>query len=262
MDALIVPRRDAATYMMDGRERYKDTGRPVDEKLGTHVVLWIVDDADAWAAAIEAEGDHQVGLWPKSQRYIGEHRRGEAYESAAQVRKRGPGTTVYSTSYGEARAHERADDLAHAHPNPGVRYVVASVDEVDTCPAGHCHRPRFLVDGVWYHHEGQNGTECVAPPAPPEPEPEPGDWVIDVGRGDMRCGYCEEIAHWPETALGYLRLTGFHLLGVHTETRHLVVLAEATGVTSGATVHLPHHCLAIPAEVHAQLAPHTVLARP
>ncbi len=35
MDALTIPRRDAATYVMDSRERYKDTGRDVDERYGT-----------------------------------------------------------------------------------------------------------------------------------------------------------------------------------------------------------------------------------
>ncbi|MEV4281473.1 hypothetical protein [Actinoplanes xinjiangensis] len=38
------PRRTGErTYVLDGRERYADTGRPVDEQLGSHVMLWVVD---------------------------------------------------------------------------------------------------------------------------------------------------------------------------------------------------------------------------
>lgn len=52
---LVASRRpDAATCVRDGRETYVDTGRRVGERLGSHVVLWIVDDPAAWAAAIEA----------------------------------------------------------------------------------------------------------------------------------------------------------------------------------------------------------------
>jgi len=172
---LTAPRRPGRTYISStyGREVYADTGRPVDEKIGTHVVLWIVDDADAWAASVEAEGDHQVGLWPKSRRYIGEHRRQQAYESAKQIRERGPYRSVRSTYYRQADAVASVQDLRRAHPNPGVRYEVAVVEQADACPTGHCRQPRFFADGTWWHDLGGYPTECGPAPEPDEPEEEP-----------------------------------------------------------------------------------------
>lgn len=248
--------------MSGAEERYADTGRAVGEQVGGHAVLWIVEDAQAWAAAIEAEGDRQVGLWPRSSRYIGEHRRREAYASAAQVREQGAYRSVRQLLHTAGRAEAVVADLRRSHPNPGVRYEVAAVEEVDGCPTAHCRQPRILVDGRWWHNLGGFPSDCAAPPAPPEPEPEPvdGEFVVDVGAGTMRCGWCSTVAHWAEAALGYTRLTGFHVLGVQRETNVLVVLAEATAL-SGATVHLPHHCPAIPEDVHARFAPGTVLFR-
>jgi hypothetical protein len=40
-----------ATCVLDGAAVFRRTGRRVDENLGSHVVLWIVEDAAAWAGA-------------------------------------------------------------------------------------------------------------------------------------------------------------------------------------------------------------------
>lgn len=260
MPTLTAPRRDTRTYVMDGRERYADTGRPVDEQFGGHVVLRIVEDPEAFAAAVEAEGDAEPAKWPRSSRYIGEHRREQAYESARQIRQRGAYRSVYDDYRAAADAEQSLASLRHHHGLPGVRWELAVVERMDTCPTEHCHCPRFLADGTWWHNTGNYPAECAPPPPPPAPEPEPDDFVIDIGVGTMRCGWCQLTEAWPHAGLGYARLTGFHLLGVHRETNTLVVLAEATNL-AGETVHLPHHCLNIPAEQHARYAPETVLAR-
>ena len=41
-----------------------------------------------------------------------------------------------------------------------------------------------------------------------------------------------------------------------------LVGSRRSGAWAGHTIHLSHHCLAIPADQHARYAPHTVLARP
>src|SRR4051812_96551 len=122
---LIAPRRSVSTYEHYGRETYRDTGRPVDEQLGSHVVLWIVDDPEAWAKAIEAEGDAEFDKWPRKDRTIAETRRAQRYESAAQVRSDGPCRDFYATYHAAATASAAVADLYRAHPNPGVRYEVA-----------------------------------------------------------------------------------------------------------------------------------------
>jgi hypothetical protein len=251
--SLVAARRSGArTYRLDGRERYADTGRDVDEQLGSHVLLWVVDDPQAWAAAVEAAGDAEPGRWPTASRYLGEARREQAYESARRIRKDGAHRRVHDVFHDRARADAAAAELRRAHPNPGVRYLVAPIEQVDACPAAHCRQPRIHADGTWWHHTGRYPTECAARPAP-EPEPEPGDFVVDAGHGTLRCGWCEQTETWPQT--GSWTLTGYHLLGVHTATDTLVVLAEAT-TRAGQTIHLPHHCLAIPADQHARYATH------
>jgi hypothetical protein len=75
---LTAERRPVRTFDRDGRKVYADTGRSVDERLGSHVTLWIVEDPEAWATAIEAEGDAELAKWPKRQRDLAEYRRGQA----------------------------------------------------------------------------------------------------------------------------------------------------------------------------------------
>jgi hypothetical protein len=257
--SLVAPRRDTRTYTQDGRECYADTGRPVDERLGTHVVLWIVDDADVWAKAVEAEGDAQVGEWPKKQRHIGEHRRDEAYTDAARIRAAGPRRDWYAHYHSAETAQDCVEDLRRSHPNPGVRYEVAPITAVGACPNEWCHTPTVQADGVWRHHLGRFPAECEPPPAP-EPERVDGEFEVAAGLGQMTCGYCNLTEQWPHAVLGYARLTGFHLLGVHRPTNALVVLAEATTL-AGDTTYLPHHCLAIPEAKHHEFARGAVLAR-
>jgi hypothetical protein len=263
------PRRDTRTYLSThrGEEVYSDTGRPVDEWLGTHVVLWIVEDPEAWAAAVEAEGDAEPALWPKKRRHIGEARRLQRYEDAAQIRAKGA-RRDWDTVGSETQAAATVAGLRRAHPNPGVRYEMVPIETWSACPDPECATPTVFADGHWAHHIGRYPAECPRPAerlrkqeAAAVPPRQDGEFEIDAGMGTMTCGYCNEVATWPHAVLGYARLTGFHLLGVFRETNTLVVLAEATSLT-GATVYLPHHCLAIPAEAHAEHAPGTVLARP
>lgn len=246
---LIAPRRPVRTCNRDGREVYIDTGRAVDEQLGSHVVLWIVDDPELWAKAIEVEGDAEAAKWPKKDRALAEHRRSRAYESADQVRADGPGRSWYAHYHDAESAHDSVASLRRSHPNPGVRYEVAEITATGACPD--CHQPMVQADGQWRHHTGRYPAECaVRPEREPEPERQPGEWEINIGRGSMICGYCDEDVAWGHAILGYVRLTGYHLLGIHRESGDLVVLAEATTL-SGATDYLPHHCDKIPDEVRA-----------
>lgn len=254
------PRRNVCTYMRDGREVYTDTGRPVDERLGTHASLWIVEDPQAWATAIEVDGDAEPDRWPRKSRYIGEQRRQQAYESAAQIRAAGARRNVHAVYHDGASAHAHVAEMRRAHPNPGVRYEVVPITGAGACET--CQCPTIQVDGRWVHHTGRYPVECTRPP---EREPEPlrvdGEFEIDAGRGTMTCGYCNRTETWAHAVLGYTRLTGLHLLGVEKATNTLVVLAEATNL-AGAVVHLPHHCVHIPEDMHSRYAPDTVLARP
>lgn len=249
---IVAPRRLVRTCPLDGREVYTDTGRPVDEQLGSHVVLWIVDEPEAWAAAIEAEAEAELARWPKRERPHFAYRRDQAYESAAQVRSQGRTRTVHSHHHSAASAAACVADLSRSHPNPGVRYEVATITEAGACPA--CHQPRIRADGRWWHHLCRYPVDCAA-----HPEPEPveerldGEWEINPGGGSMICGYCNETTSWPYAALGYVRLTGYHLLGIHRPTGDLVVLAEATTLT-GQTIGLPHHCDKIPDHLYATYA--------
>jgi hypothetical protein len=253
----VAPRRGVRTYTRDGRECYADTGRPVDEQLGSHVLLWIVDDPEAWAKAVEADGDAELGRWPKRQRCLAEDRRAQAYESAAQIRAEGPRRSWHAHFHNGAQAEAYVADLRRTHPHPGVRYEVAPITAVGACPS--CHQPTIEADGQVRHHTGRYPAECLIDPEP-EPERVAGEFEVNIGTNSMTCGYCDHTVSWPQAALGHARLTGFHLLGIYRPTNELVVLAEATTL-SGATAHLPHHCLSIPEHMHRTYAPDAVLPR-
>lgn len=113
---LIAPRRSVRTYIdrQRGREVYADTGRPVDERLGSHIVLWIVDDAEAWAAKIEADADAAVARWPKDR--IAKARRAQAYENAAQIRAQGRRRDWRSHYYGLEVARAAVAELYRSTP--------------------------------------------------------------------------------------------------------------------------------------------------
>jgi len=93
-------------------------------------------------------------------------------------------------------------------------------------------------------------------------EPTSGTWEIDVGLGRMVCGYCGETENiWPAEpkaaaylALGYVRLTGYHALGVGP-AGELVVLAEVERLSGEPAGYLPHLCEAIPGSMRADYAP-------
>ncbi|WP_052616066.1 hypothetical protein [Mycobacteroides abscessus] len=247
--------------MRDGREVYADTGRPVDERLGSHVVLWIVEDPEAWASAIEAEGDQVLAAWVKSGRKWrdhGEDQRSQRYKSAARVRADGPQRLFRSHFHRYENASASAAELRRSHPNPGVRYEVAEITGAKACP--NCHTPMIEADQQWRHHLAGFPIDCHwgRPQQPVEEEPESVDgewWVIDPGRGSMTCGYCKENVSWPE-AIKFLRLTGYHLLGVDQVAGELVVLAEAQDPRYARAVvtHLPHRCSQIPDELRTTYA--------
>jgi hypothetical protein len=253
---LTAPRRSAPTYDHYGRETYHDTGRPVDEQFGSHVVLWIVDGPEAWAAAIEAEGDAELDKWSKKDRHIAEARRAQRYEGAAKVRADGPRRDFRNTHHDAAAAAAEVAGLYRAHPNPGVRYEVAEITDVSACST--CYQPTIKADGQWRHHTGGFPAVCAPKPepAPEEKEREPGTWEIGIGGsgGYMVCNYCDETVRWTHMILGHGEMTGFYSLGVHLETGELVVLAEATTL-GGEVFHLPHHCKEIPDDVRTTWEP-------
>lgn len=259
--ALRLPRRDTRTYItMDGRERYADTGRDVDEPYPTHIVIWDVYDPEAWARAVEAEGDAEAAAWRKSSRkYMAEPRRARAYQSAAQIRAEGRRRTwSVSGDYGRERAEAHAAGLRQGQPNPGVRYEAVEVTAIEHCPT--CNWPRLFADGVWRHDGGRYPAECVLPEPEPDPEPERADGEFEVvTRSHMVCGFCDQTERWEamspvpqQLALGYLELTGVWAPGVGPEGE-LVVMAEATRL-NGAVVWLPHLCEKIPADLYVEYA--------
>lgn len=256
MTGHVAPRRPGRTYRCStfhGREVYADTGRPVDENLGSHIVLSIVDDPEILALALEAEGDAEPGKWPKKQRHIGEYRKTERYESAVRTRGEGPRRSWYGHYRDAATAHSSAASLQRS-AYAGIRYEVAEITDWGACPD--CHQPTVYADGQWRHHTGRYPAECAPKPEPAEEEPQrPADveeWW-EIGSRYMICGYCGERVHWHHTVIGYAELTGYHLLAIHKETGDLVVIAEAAGL-AGNTVMLPHECKSIPARVYSEYA--------
>jgi hypothetical protein len=239
-----------ATYVLDGRECFRATGRRVDENLGSHVVLWIVDDAEAWAGAIEAEVASEIARAPRGRRFA-TYMQQQRLEAAARIRAAGPGRSVYSVHHDEARARDGAASLRQGQPNPGVRYEAAPVTATAACTK--CFCPMICADGQWWHHTGGYPAGCPGRRARSLPL-EPGDW--EISGIDMTCGYCGQCVTWPETQRSWARLTGVHSLGVHRQTGELVVLAEVTGVAArpGEPGHLAHHCTQIPGSVRAEYA--------
>jgi hypothetical protein len=257
MTSLVAPRRAVRTYELHGDEVYADTGRRVTERLGSHVVLWIVEDAAAWAAAIEAEADAEAARWPKSQRALAKNRRAERYAGAADVRDRGAERSWYAHFHDVESAEACAASLRRSHPNPGVRYEVVEITAAAACPD--CHQPTIEADGQWRHHSLRFPADCATSRAADagdeahEDEAPDDWWTIDVGKGRMTCGYCHESVAWAMSVLGQLQLTGDHLLGREKATGRLVVLGEAT-MLGGKIVMLPHHCPSIPEDVLAKYA--------
>lgn len=244
--ALIAPRREVRTYMLHGRQTYADTGRPVDENFGTHVVRRIVDDAEAFAAKIEADADAAVAQYPKCR--IARQRQARDYETAVDVRARGPRESWYGSYHSAEAAARSVAEWYRAHTYPGVRYLADEIVEASACPA--CHCPTIRAAGQVRHATGGYPTECIRRPEPDPVEDEPrqdGEFEIGTG-GYMVCGYCDQTERWPEAFAACLTLTGDHMLGVEKATGELVVLAEATTLTGQTTV-LPHHCEKIPDEV-------------
>lgn len=244
---LVIPRRPVKTALHYGREVYADTGWPVEEELGTHVVVRVVFDPEALATAIEADADAAVVRYPKSR--IAKQRRAEHYETAEWVRARGTGRSWHGPFQSLRSAQTQVANLYRGAPDPGVRYEAAEIIEASTCPD--CHRPRIYADGQWRHHPNYR-TECDVRRREPDPAEEKplqeGEFGIDTEAGYMVCGYCGQLFLWPEAILGHVTLTGYHMLGVETATGVLVVLAEGTTI-SGERDVLAHHCQKIPDEV-------------
>ena len=237
-----------ATYVLDGRECFRATGRRVDEDLGAWVVFWVVDDAEACATAIEADVEAdiaQAGKLRASRQYLNRPR----LESAARIREEGPSRTVRSTEHDRAGAEAHVASLT---PRPGVRYEAASITAAGACAT--CYCPMFEAGGQWWHHTGGYPAECPGPREGRSLPLEPGEWEITAI--SMTCGYCGESVSWPETQRSWLQLTGYWSLGVELATGQLVVLAEVIGIAvrPGKVGHLPHHCAEIPADVQARWA--------
>jgi hypothetical protein len=154
----VLPRRPVKTYIHYGREVYADTGRPVDERLGSHVVLWIVEDAQAWAAQIEADADAAVAKYPRCR--IARQHRERDYESAAQVRAAGAYRSWRNHHHSLQDAQDEVASLYRGCRNAGVRYEVAEITDAAACPD--CHRPTVCADGQWRHHIGGYPAECPA----------------------------------------------------------------------------------------------------
>lgn len=239
-----------ATYTSDRGEVFRRTGRRVHENLGSHVVLWIVDDPEAWAGAIEAEVASEIALAPEGRRFAS-YMQQQRLEGAARTRAEGPRRWVYSVDCDEARALAGAASLRQGQPNPGVRHETAPVTATATCTT--CFCPMICADGQWWHRTGGYPAECPGRRARSLPL-EPGDW--EISDMDMTCGYCGQRVSWPETLRSWARLTGVHSLGVHRQTGELVVLAEVTGIAAlpGEPGHLAHHCTQIPDSVRTEYA--------
>jgi hypothetical protein len=250
--SLIAPRRDVRTYELRGEVVYTDTGRPVAERLGSQVVLRIVEDADAWAADIEAKADAESSSAPKSGRILAENRRGQRYADAAKVRANGAMRAWDTVCHDAAGAEMVVADLRRSHPNPGVRYEVAEITAAGACPD--CHQPVIEADGQWRHDLLRFPAECGTSSASVADDEAPDDgWTVAVGTGQMTCGYCHDTVAWAVSVVGYVELTGDHLLGRERATGRLVVLAEAK-TPNGEIVMLPHHCPLIPEDVLAEYA--------
>lgn len=239
-----------ATYVNNGREVFRATGRPVDEDLGSHVVLSIIEDPRAWADAIEAEVAAEIAREPKARRhptYMQQRR----LEGAARLRDAGPGRSVDTVHRREADARSRATGLQRNWPDAGVRYETAPVTATAGCTT--CFYPMICAGGQWWHHTGGYPAQCPGRRARDLPL-EPGEW--EITSRTMTCGYCGQTVSWEETDRSWAQLTGIHSLGVHRQTGELVVLAEATGIAArpGETGHLPHHCTQIPGSVRAEYA--------
>jgi hypothetical protein len=240
-----------ATYMHNGAEVFRATGRRADEDLGSWVVLWIVDNAQAWADAIEAEVTREIHSAPKNHRYA-TYMQQQRLDGAARIREEGPRRTVRSVEYDQARADAHVADLYRAYPNPGVRYEAAPITATAGCTT--CFCPMIQAGYRWWHHTGGYPAECPGPREARSLPLEPGEWEMDSM--SMTCGYCGQCVSWPETQRSWARLTGVHSLGVHRQTGELVVLAEAIGIAArpGELGHLAHHCTEIPDSVRAEYA--------
>jgi len=239
-----------ATHADNGRTVFRATGRPVDEDLGSHVVLRIVDDPEAWAGAIENEIRSEIAGAPKNRRFA-TYMQQQRLDDAARLRASAPGRSVDSVHRDENGACRRAAGLRECCQRPGVRYETAAVTATAACTT--CCYPMICADGRWWHHTGGYPDACPGVRERDLPL-EPGEWEIsDIG---MTCGYCGQHVMWPETQRSWARLTGIHSLGIHLETGELVVLAEATGVAArpGEAGYLAHHCAEIPDTLRTKYA--------
>ena len=246
----VCPEPRPATYLSNGREVFRATGRPADEDLGSCVVVQVVADAGVWADAIEAEVAAELARLPKNRRFPTWMQQ-QRLDGAARTRAAGPGRAVDTVHRTEAAARSRAVGLQRNWPVPAVRYETALVTATAACIT--CFCPMICADGQWWHHTGRYPVECPGRRVRDLPL-EPGDW--EITSRTMTCGYCGRTVSWEETDRSWAQLTGFHSLGVHRETGELIVLAEVTGIAAhpGEVGHLPHHCDQIPDSVREQYA--------
>jgi hypothetical protein len=258
----ISPQPRPATYTRDGREVARRNGRAVDENLGTWVTLWIVEDAEAWAAAIEAEVAAEIALAPKKRRFA-TYMQQQQLDGATRIRAEGPNRSVHRVHHDQAAALASVASLYQGCPNPGVRYEPARITGYAACIT--CFCPMIEAGGRWWHHTGRYPAQCPGRRPARDLPAEPGAWEFSSGL--MTCGYCGMSVHWKEVDMSWVQLTGAWMLGVQLEVPEtgpgsgghrgdLVVLAETEGIARrpGQRDVLPHHCENIPAEVRAEYA--------
>lgn len=104
----------------------------------------IIDDPEAWARTIEAEGDAELTRWPGYNEDIAKRRRDARYRNAARIRAAGPHRSWYA-HYHSAEEAQAAAKRLRSRPEPGLRHEVAEITNAAICP--HCQRPVIQADG-------------------------------------------------------------------------------------------------------------------
>jgi hypothetical protein len=115
-----------ATYELDGRERFRATGRDTAENLGSWVVLWVVYNADAWADAIEADVTKEIARAPKNRRaatYMQQQRLDSAERLRADPETEGPRRPGQPPCRGCGEPLQRDQTGYYVEYDPGPGYA-------------------------------------------------------------------------------------------------------------------------------------------
>lgn len=139
-------------FWRDRMLTYRDTGRPVDEPMPTHVIIHVITDRAAYADHLEVQAATRNPSF-----------RDDLLRIAADVRD---GTRPTRQPYVEyfsdlAAAEQYVDNLRRHHGNPGRAYEVVAVAGTGSCE--YCHQPVLLIDGTWRHHTCRFPIDCANP---------------------------------------------------------------------------------------------------